>query len=55
MRPKKIGGGKKVRLSDGREFDSLSAAGRAIGVTASAVRQARQNNRAVRGLMVESA
>jgi hypothetical protein len=55
MRPKKIGGGKKIRLSDGREFDSLSAAGRSLGVTASAVRQAKQNNRAVRGLMVESA
>ena len=54
MMPKTIGGGKKVRLSDGREFASLSAAGRAIGVTVSAIRHAKRNNRAVRGFMVES-
>jgi hypothetical protein len=36
MRPKTMGGGKKVRLSDGRIFSSVSAAAQTLGVSVSA-------------------
>lgn len=55
LRPTRMGGGKKVRLSDGRVFDSISAAARALGVTTSAVGHAKRKNGTVRGFTVEAA
>lgn len=55
MTPKKMGGGKRVRLSDGRIFESNSAAARALGVTHSAVGHAQRKKGTVRGFTVEAA
>lgn len=52
MKPKTIGGGKAVKLSDGREFSSVSAAARALDVDVSAVRHAKRTNGLVKGLKV---
>lgn len=55
LRRTKLGGGKSVKLSDGRVFDSISAAARALGVTVSAVGHAKRNKHKVCGLSVEAA
>lgn len=55
LRRTKLGGGKSVKLSDGRIFESISAAARALGVTVAAVGHAKRKSRKVRGLTVESA
>ena len=55
LAPKKPGGGKSVRLSDGRVFESISAAARALGVTVAAVGHAKRKNGKVRGFTVETA
>lgn len=55
LREKTRGGGKAVRLSDGRFFESISEAARALGVTTSAVGHAKRNNHKVCGLTVEAA
>jgi len=54
LRPKRMGGGKKVKLSDGRVFDTVSEAATALGVTVSAISYAKQNGTKTRGLTVES-
>jgi len=54
LRDKTRGGGKAVRLSDGRTFESISAAAQALGVTVSAVGHAKRKNCKVRGLTVEA-
>lgn len=53
MEPKTKGGGKRVRLSDGREFNTLSEAASAIGVTVSAVSIALRKQSKTKGLTVE--
>lgn len=54
LSPKKLGGGKAVRLSDGRVFSSTNEAARALGVTHAAVGHAKRKNGKVRGFTVES-
>lgn len=54
VRRTKIGGGKSVRLSDGRVFDSINAAARALGVTHAAVGHAKRKNGKVCGFTVEA-
>jgi len=54
MEPKRLGGGKRVRLSDGREFDSLSDAAKALGVTVSSVSLAKCNGTKTAGVLVEA-
>ena len=53
MQPKQYGGGKRVRLSDGREFRSVSDAARALGVTISAVSFAHRKKSRTVGVLVE--
>lgn len=53
MQPKTMGGGKAVKLSDGRKFASTSAAARALNVDVSAVRYAKRTSGLVKGLKVE--
>lgn len=53
MEPKTMGGGKRVKLSDGREFNTLSAAALALGVTSSAVSIALKKRSMTKGVMVE--
>ena len=55
MRPKSMGGGKKVRLSDGRVFDTTMAAAHALGVSISAVSLAKRKGTRTVGLLVEAA
>lgn len=55
MRPKKMGGGKSVRLSDGRTFLSVSDAAHALGVSVSAVSLAKRKRTKTAGLTVEAA
>jgi len=55
MRPKRMGGGKKVRLSDGRVFDTTMAAAHALGVSISAVSLAKRKGTRTVGLLVEAA
>jgi hypothetical protein len=55
MAPKRIGGGKKVRLSDGRVFDTTRAAAKALGVSESAVSLAKRKGTRTAGLLVEAA
>ena len=55
MRPKRMGGGKKVRLSDGRMFDTTRAAAHALGVSISAVSLAKRKGTRTAGLLVEAA
>lgn len=43
LKPKRLGGGKKVKLSDGRLFDSVSDAAKALGVSVSAISFAKRN------------
>ena len=52
---KKMGGGKKVRLSDGREFDTVSDAAKALGVSISAVSLAKRKGTKTAGVTVEAA
>lgn len=54
MTPKNIGGGKKVKLSDGRVFNSLSEAASALGVTISAISYAKCKGTKTAGLFVEA-
>ena len=55
LKPKKLGGGKSVRLSDGRVFNSVNEAARALGVTHAAVGHAKRKKGTVRGFTVEAA
>ena len=55
MTPKKMGGGKSVRLSDGRVFETTLAAAYALGVTISAVSFAKRKGTRTAGLLVEAA
>jgi len=55
MTPKRMGGGKKVRLSDGRVFDTTQAAADALGVSISAVSLAKRKGTRTAGLLVEAA
>lgn len=55
MVPKRMGGGKKIKLSDGRIFDSVSDAAKALGVTVSAVSYAKRCGTKTAGFSVESA
>lgn len=54
MRQKTMGGGKKVRLSDGRVFNSVSAAANALGVSISAVSLAKRKGTVTAGVKVEA-
>jgi len=54
LKEKTVGGGKAIRLSDGREFPSINAAARALNVTHAAVGHAKRKGRLVKGLRVES-
>lgn len=53
MQQKYIGGGKKVRLSDGREFRTAREAGTALGVSVSAISYAQRTRGRTCGLFVE--
>lgn len=53
LRPKTMGGGKKVQLSDGRKFASVSAAAQALGVSISAVSLAKRKGTKTMGVTVE--
>jgi hypothetical protein len=53
MAPKRMGGGKKIKLSDGRVFDTISDAAKAIGVTVSAVSYAKNKGTKTAGFLVE--
>lgn len=55
MRPKRMGGGKSVRLSDGRIFETESDAAKALGVTISAVSYAKRKKTRTAGFFVEAA
>ena len=55
MKPKKMGGGKKVQLSDGRVFDTISAAAQALHVSISAVSLAKRKGTKTAGVTVEAA
>jgi hypothetical protein len=55
MVPKRMGGGKRVRLSDGRIFDTTMAAAAALGVSISAVSLAKRKGTRTAGLLVEAA
>jgi len=55
MQPKRMGGSKKVRLSDGRLFDSMSEAAAALGVTLGAVSYAKKKGGRTAGFLVEAA
>lgn len=55
MTPKRMGGGKRVRLSDGRIFDTTMAAATALGVSISAVSLAKRKGTRTAGLLVEAA
>jgi hypothetical protein len=55
MRPKRMGGGKSVRLSDGRVFETTKAAAHALGVSISAVSLAKRKGTRTVGLLVEAA
>jgi len=55
MAPKKMGGGKRVRLSDGRVFETTLAAADALGVSISAVSFAKRKGARTAGLLVEAA
>ena len=54
MEPKRMGGGKKVRLSDGRVFDTVSDAAKALGVSVSAVSIAKRQGTKTAGFLVEA-
>ena len=54
MRPKRMGGGKKVRLSDGRVFETESAAASALGVSISAISYAKRKKTRTAGVFVEA-
>lgn len=53
MAPKRMGGGKKVKLSDGRVFNTVSDAAKALGVTVSAVSYAKKKDTQTAGVLVE--
>jgi hypothetical protein len=55
MAPKKMGGGKRVRLSDGRVFETTLAAADALSVSISAVSFAKRKGTRTAGLLVEAA
>jgi hypothetical protein len=55
MAPKRMGGGKKVKLSDGRLFGTLSDAAKALGVSISAVSLAKRKGSKTAGVTVEAA
>jgi len=55
MSPKRMGGGKRVRLSDGRVFETTLAAAEALGVSISAVSLAKRKGTRTAGLHVEAA
>ena len=54
MEPKRMGGGKKVRLSDGRVFESVTDAATALGVSIGAVSYAKRNGGRTAGFFVEA-
>lgn len=54
MQPKRLGGGKAVRLSDGRTFSCVSDAAKALGVSVSAVSLAKRKGTTTAGLRVEA-
>jgi hypothetical protein len=54
MRPKKMGGGKAVKLSDGRTFTTEQEAAKALGVSIAAISYAKRRNTRTCGLYVES-
>lgn len=54
LKEKTRGGGKTVRLSDGRVFGSINEAARALGVTHAAVGHAKRKGHKVLGLTVEA-
>lgn len=54
LRPKRFGGGKAVRLSDGRTFECVSDAAKAIGVSVSAVSLAKRKGTRTAGFLVEA-
>lgn len=54
MQPKRLGGGKPVRLSDGRSFRCVSDAAKALGVSISAVSLAKRKGTRTAGLLVEA-
>lgn len=54
MMPKHMGGGKKVRLSDGRVFNTTQSAANALGVSISAVSLAKRKGTRTAGLLVEA-
>ena len=53
LTPKKLGGGKRVRLDDGREFSTVQEAAKAIGVSISAVSFAKRKHTKTAGFHVE--
>lgn len=53
MAPKKMGGGKQVKLSDGRVFETLSDAAKALHVTISAISFAKRTGGKTAGVTVE--
>lgn len=55
MQQKRLGGGKAVRLSDGRTFSCMSDAAKALGVSVSAVSLAKRKGTTTAGLRVEAA
>lgn len=55
MTPKHMGGGKRVRLSDGRVFETVKAAAEVLGVSISAVSLAKRKGTRTAGLLVEAA
>jgi hypothetical protein len=55
MTPKRMGGGKRVRLSDGRIFETTMEAAKALGVSISAVSMAKRKGTRTAGLLVEAA
>jgi hypothetical protein len=54
MLPKKMGGGKAVKLSDGRTFTTEQDAAKALGVSISAISYAKRKSTKTCGLYVES-
>ena len=55
MLPKRMGGGKSVRLSDGRVFETVKSAAEVLGVSISAVSLAKRKGTRTAGLLVEAA
>jgi len=54
MTPKRLGGGKRVRLSDGRVFETARDAAAALGVSDAAVSLAKRKGTRTAGVLVEA-